>query len=57
MPPEVSLNILEQCARLGLKNVWVQPGAHSQQTNSFLQSRGFNYLSGDCIMVLSRSKV
>lgn len=56
VPPEVTLNVLRQCLDLGLKNVWLQPGAESPEVMSFLQQNGFNYLANACIMVQSRLK-
>ena len=54
VPPEEALRVLRECLKLGLMNVWLQPGAESPQTMSFLQSSGFNYLANACIMVQSR---
>ncbi len=56
VPPNVTLRILEECRKLGLKNVWLQPGAESPETMSFLQGNDFNYLANACIMVQSRLK-
>ncbi|MDA2937360.1 CoA-binding protein [Acidobacteria bacterium AH-259-A15] len=56
VPPEVTSNILQQCLDLGLMNVWLQPGAESPGTMSFLQQHDFNYLANACIMVQSRLK-
>ena len=54
VPPEVTLEILDQCLVLGLMNVWLQPGAESPETLGFLQQHSFNYLANACIMVESR---
>ena len=54
VPPDVTLEILDQCLELGLMNVWLQPGAESPQTLGFLQQHNFNYLANACIMVESR---
>lgn len=56
VPPEVTLSVLKQCLDLGLKNVWLQPGAESPEVLEFLATRGFNYLANTCIMVESRIK-
>ncbi len=54
VPPEVTLNILDQCLEMGLMNVWLQPGAESPEALEFLQQHTFNYLANACIMVESR---
>ena len=54
VPPEETLQVLQGCLKLGLKNVWLQPGAESPETMSFLQENDFNYLANACIMVQSR---
>ena len=54
VPPKVALRVLEQCQKLGLNNIWLQPGAESPETMSFLQGKEFNYLANACIMVQSR---
>ncbi len=57
IPPRVTLNVLKQCLELGLKNVWLQPGADSPEVMEFIQEHDFNYLANACIMVESRLKV
>ncbi|HEX9654547.1 MAG TPA: CoA-binding protein [bacterium] len=56
VPPEVTMQILKECQRLGLMNVWIQPGAESPQVLDFLQKNHFNYLANACIMVQSRMR-
>ncbi len=54
VPPSVTIRVLRTSLELGLKNVWLQPGAESPETLAFLQEHGFNYLANACIMVESR---
>ena len=56
VPPEETLGVLEECAKLGLMNVWLQPGTESAANLTFLQEHPFNYLANACIMVQSRLK-
>lgn len=56
VPPEVTREILPRCLELGLKNVWVQPGAENPEVLAFLQENDFNYVANSCIMVESRFK-
>ncbi len=57
IPPNLTINILQQCLKLNLMNVWIQPGAESPEVITFLQNNDFNYIANDCIMVRSRMKV
>lgn len=51
VPPDQTLEVLEQALALGYNNVWVQPGAESARVVEFLDDHGFNYLVDACIMV------
>ncbi len=57
VPPEETLQVLQNCLELDLMNVWLQPGTESAANLTFLQERHFNYLANACIMVQSRLKV
>ncbi|KAB2878825.1 CoA-binding protein [bacterium] len=56
-PPAVTLKVLEECLKLGLTNVWLQPGSESPAVMTFIQEKKFNYLANACIMVESRMKL
>lgn len=56
VPPDVTLQVLQAARHLGLKNVWVQPGAESPEVMTYLQENDFNYLANACIMVRSRMR-
>lgn len=56
IPPEAGRMILQDCLALGLRNVWLQPGAESRESLQFLEQHRFNYLANACIMVKSRSR-
>jgi len=54
VPPPATLAVLAKAEEMGLKNVWVQPGAESPEVMAYLTERDFNYLADACIMVQSR---
>jgi predicted CoA-binding protein len=56
VPPSVTRSVLRDCLALGLRNVWLQPGAESPENLEYLQEHDFNYLANACIMVASRLK-
>ncbi|MEE8331795.1 MAG: CoA-binding protein [Acidimicrobiia bacterium] len=56
VPPPVTLSVLRECEQLGLRNVWIQPGAESEEVLQFLRDGDFDYLAeGPCIMVETRA--
>lgn len=51
VPPTRTLAVLEECSRLGLMTVWIQPGAADAAVHAFLEDLGFTALVDACIMV------
>ena len=52
VPPKVTLEVLAECEQLGLRNVWVQPGAEDAAVIDVLEAGDFDYVAGGpCIMV------
>lgn len=52
VPSAVTLSVLKECAELGLRNVWVQPGAEDEAVLGYLEEGDFDYRAGGpCIMV------
>ena len=57
VPPSETLSVLEECEALGLRNVWIQPGAERGAVYTYLESHDFNALVGACIMIRSKIRV
>ena len=52
-PPNVTESIVEQAAELGIKHVWMQPGAESQRAVDLAREADINAIPGDaCILVV-----
>jgi len=52
-PPEVTLGIVEQAAELGIRNVWMQPGAESAHATQRARELGMNAIAGEaCVLVV-----
>lgn len=56
VPPDQTLLVAHQANELGFDNVWVQPGAESDEVLDYLAESGLNFLTNACIMVRSRSR-
>ena len=52
-PPRVTESIVEQAGSIGIKHIWLQPGAESEQAVIRAKELGMNVISGGpCILVV-----
>lgn len=52
-PPAVTEQVVEQAAKKGIKNVWMQPGAESAKAVATCQAHGINVIAdGSCLLVV-----
>ena len=54
IPPKFTLEGLKTAESLGLKKVWIQPGAGDEAVRAYLDEHGFEYLMDACVMVQTR---
>lgn len=50
-PADQSLKILGEAKEKGIKNVWLQQGAHSKEAVKFCEENDMNYVAGECIFM------
>ncbi|MBI4976188.1 MAG: CoA-binding protein [Spirochaetes bacterium] len=50
--PEVTERVAKECVELGVKYVWMQPGASSDSAVKYLQANGVSVLWDRCILML-----
>jgi predicted CoA-binding protein len=50
-PKDQSLKVLSDAKEKGIKNVWLQQGAHSEEAVKFCKENGMNYVAGECIFM------
>ncbi|MEW5768576.1 MAG: CoA-binding protein [bacterium] len=50
-PPQVTKQIVEQCAQRGISRVWMQPGAESQEAIKFCQENKIKVVYNACVML------
>jgi predicted CoA-binding protein len=56
-PPEVTIGIVEQAARAGIRHLWMQPGAESEAAIARAGELGLNLIhSGPCVLVMQGFK-
>ena len=52
-PPQVTEQVIELAIAKGIKNVWMQPGAESEQAVAVCEAAGVNVISdGSCVLVV-----
>lgn len=52
-PPEITEQVVEQAIALGVKGLWMQPGAESKQAVARAVEAGLNVVAGGpCILVI-----
>jgi len=54
VPPAAAEGVVQECANLGLKRVWLQPGAESEAVLRFCREHGIAVVYGVCAMVHKR---
>ena len=52
-PPAVTVKVVQQAAELGIKHIWMQPGAEFAGAEARGEALGLNIIAGDaCILVI-----
>ncbi len=51
VPPEIALEVIKECHTLGIKNVWMQPGAQSKEAKKFADENKIELTANACFMV------
>ena len=54
VPPAVTERMAKECVELGVKYVWMQPGAESEVAIRELETAGVKVIHGVCIMITRR---
>ena len=56
VPPPVTEAAVAECARLGIKQIWMQPGAESEAAVAACRENDIQVVAGGpCLMVLLRT--
>lgn len=52
-PPKITERIVQQAVTMGIKNIWMQPGAESEVAIDQCKSNGINIIAdGSCLLVV-----
>ncbi len=55
VPAKRGIGVIEECAQAGIRNIWIQPGAFSDEMEEVLESGDFDWLAEACVMVRART--
>ena len=55
VPPKVTASLAGECVELGVKFVWMQPGAEEEGAIRLLEGAGVKVFHNVCIMITRRS--
>jgi predicted CoA-binding protein len=53
VPPAITLQVVEDCHKLGIHTIWMQPGSESDEAVTRAKELGMQVTSNACIMVKS----
>ncbi len=56
VPPKVTEQAIKTCKKLGIRNVWMQPGSESESAINFCKENDINVVHGVCVMVERRNR-
>jgi predicted CoA-binding protein len=51
VPPNVTESVLKECQKLGLDNIWLQPGSESDAAIAYCRDNNFKVVYGTCVML------
>ena len=50
-PPEITEKVVRECKEKGIKRVWLQPGAESEESIKFCRENNIKVVYGLCVMM------
>ena len=51
VPPKITEAVVKTCKKLGIANVWMQPGSESETAIRFCKENGIDAVYGVCVMI------
>ncbi|MHA1836040.1 MAG: CoA-binding protein, partial [Candidatus Odinarchaeia archaeon] len=56
VPPSIGIEIVKEAKKLGIKKIWLQPGAESDEIISYCKKNNMDVVYGQCIMIEAVSR-
>lgn len=57
VPPKVTEQIIDECAELGIRKIWMQPGSESETAIQKGNELGLELVFNQCVLIQTRDKV
>ncbi|MBN1156630.1 CoA-binding protein [Candidatus Woesearchaeota archaeon] len=54
VPPNIAEKVVKEAVRLGIKNIWLQPGSESEEIIAYCKEHNISVLHNACIMMEKR---
>lgn len=51
--PKLGMEVIEEASKLGVENIWLQPGTHNNEIMELIESKGINAVQA-CVLVALR---
>ncbi|HOQ17124.1 MAG TPA: CoA-binding protein [Defluviitaleaceae bacterium] len=52
--PKIGIEVVKECAELGIENIWLQPGTVSEEILEYAKTHGINVVQA-CVLVALRT--
>ena len=52
--PKISLNVVDEAVKKGIKNIWFQPHTFDDEVISKTKDNNINYINDDCVYAILR---
>jgi hypothetical protein len=53
VPPAQTVQVVRDALRAGIRKLWIQQGAESQEALAFCETNGLNVVSNECILMFA----
>lgn len=57
VPPNVTEIVIEECAKLGIQRVWMQPGSENIKAVQKCHDNDMNLIHNQCVLIQARVKI
>lgn len=57
VPPQVTEQIIDECAKLGIRRIWMQPGSESNTSIKKGDDHGLELIYNQCVLIQTRDKI
>ena len=56
VPPKVTEQVIDECAKLGIQRIWMQPGSESEEALQKGDKQGLQLIHNQCVLIQARNK-